>query len=105
MTNSEIKDQQEARGEDIIDAFVMENYFREHMAERDLLFLDQLAPSLASYTPDAPESAQRDFLESFLTTHTPPTAKIRNQLRNQLLRLTADSPDLLAVIKQEGRVS
>ena len=25
-------------------------------------------------------------------------------IRNRLLRLTADSPDLLAVIKQEGKV-
>lgn len=51
MTHSEIKDQQEARGEDIIDAFVMESYFREHMAERDLLFLDLVAPHLAAYNP------------------------------------------------------
>ncbi len=25
-------------------------------------------------------------------------------IRNRLLRLTADSPDLLAIIKQEGKV-
>jgi len=49
--------------EDVIDACVMESYFREHMAERDLLFHDTVAP-----------------------------------------RLTADSPDLLVIIKQEGKV-
>ena len=27
-----------------------------------------------------------------------------NPIRNRCLRLTADSPDLLAIIKQEGRV-
>lgn len=27
-----------------------------------------------------------------------------HSIRNRLLRLTADSPDLLAIIKQEGRV-
>jgi hypothetical protein len=51
--------------EDLIDACVMESYFREPMAERDLLFHDTVAPHLAAY---------------------------------------ADSPDLLAIIKQEGRV-
>ena len=30
--------------EDLIDACVMESYFREHMAERDLLFHDTVAP-------------------------------------------------------------
>ncbi|MCK5804930.1 MAG: hypothetical protein KAI66_18985, partial [Lentisphaeria bacterium] len=49
--------------EDLIDACVMECYFREHMAERDLLFHDDLAPHLASYDPEASETQQRDFLE------------------------------------------
>jgi hypothetical protein len=34
--------------EDLIDACVMESYFREHMAERDLLFHDTVAPHLAA---------------------------------------------------------
>ena len=34
--------------EDLIDACVMECYFREHMAERDLLFHDIVAPHLAA---------------------------------------------------------
>jgi len=86
--------------EDLIDACVMECYFRDHMAEHDLLFIDQLAPTINDYDPKADESAQRAFLDQFLNTHNAPSAKVRNQL----LRLTADSPDLLAVIKQEGRV-
>ena len=57
----------------------MESTFREHMAERDLLFHDTVAPQLAAYAPSHP-------------------------IRNRLLRLPADSPDLLAIIKQEGRV-
>ncbi len=48
--------------EELIDACVMECYFREHMAERDLLFHDTLAPHLAAYTPEASEAKQRDFL-------------------------------------------
>ncbi len=86
--------------EDLIDACVMECYFHEHMAKLDLLFLDQLAPSLESYNPGAPEAEQTTFLETFLNTHNAPTANIRNQLP----RLTTDSPDLLAIIKQEGQV-
>lgn len=86
--------------EDLIDACVMECYFGDHMAERDLLFLDQLAPTLTGHDSDASDSVQQDFLTSFVNTHNSPTAKVRNQL----LRLTADSPELLAVIKNEGKV-
>jgi hypothetical protein len=49
--------------EDVIDAFVMECYFREHMAERDLLFIDDLAPQLAYYNAATPQSNQREFIE------------------------------------------
>jgi adenine-specific DNA-methyltransferase len=86
--------------EDLIDACVMECYFREHMAERDLLFLDEVAPHLEAYNPKANESQQREFLTHLYQTLNAPDAKVRNHL----LRLTADSPDLLAVIKEEGRV-
>ncbi len=46
----------------LIDACVMESYFREHMAERDLLFHDSVAPHLAAYDPAASEAQQPDFL-------------------------------------------
>lgn len=85
--------------EDLIDACVMECYFREHMAERDLLFLDELAPHLADYKPDAPESQQREFVVQLHGKLNAPSSKIRNRL----LRISADSPDLLAVIKEGGR--
>ena len=86
--------------ENLIDASVMECYFRDHMAERDLLFLDDLAPHLAAYNPNAPESQQRDFIAQLYRTLNAPTSKIRNRL----LRIPADSPDLLAVIQREGKV-
>lgn len=85
---------------DLIDACVMECYFREHMAERDLLFHDTLAPHLAAYDPSASEAKQREFLAELCRTLNAPASKIRNRL----LRLTSDSPDLLAIIKAEGRV-
>jgi hypothetical protein len=85
---------------DLIDACVMECYFREHMAERDLLFLDDLAPHLAEYDSTACDARHTDFLEHLYSTLNAPESPIRNRL----LRLTADSPDLLAVIKAEGKV-
>lgn len=85
--------------EDLIDACVMECYFHDHMAERDLLFLDELAPHLAEYNPDAIESQQREFIVQLHGKLNAPSSKIRNRL----LRISADSPDLLAVIKEGGR--
>ena len=85
--------------EDLLDACVLECYFRDHMAERDLLFLDDLAPHLDGYDPDAAETQQRDFLDYLYRTLNAPNSKTRNRL----LRISADSPDLLAVIKAEGR--
>jgi hypothetical protein len=86
--------------EDLIDACVMECYFKKHMAERDLIFLDDVAPHLAAYDPDSGETKKRRLLGHLITTLNAPSAKIRNRL----LRLSADSPDLLAVIKKEGKV-
>ena len=77
----------------------MECYFRDHMAERDLLFFDELAPHLAAYNPDAPESQQREFIVQLHDKLNAPSSKIRNRL----LRISADSPDLLAVIKEGGK--
>lgn len=88
--------------EDLIDACVMESYFRDHMAEpgRDLLFHDTLAPHLSTYDSDASEAAQQKFLTELHQTLNAPS----HPVRNRLLRLTADSPNLLAVIKQEGKI-
>ncbi|HEJ2016902.1 TPA: N-6 DNA methylase, partial [Pseudomonas aeruginosa] len=85
--------------EDLIDACVMECYFYDHMVERDLLFLDDLAPHLAAYASDASESHQRDFIAQLYHALNAPASKIRNRL----LRISADSPDLLAIIKGEGK--
>ena len=51
---------------DLIDACVMECYFREHMAERDLLFHDTVAPHLAAYAPEASAAQQRDYFTRLL---------------------------------------
>ena len=85
---------------DLSDACVMECYFREHMAERSLLFLNELAEHLSTYDPNESQGKQSEFLTDLYRTLNAPSSKIRNRL----LRITADSPDLLAVIKEEGKV-
>ena len=80
----------------------MESTFREHMAERDLLFHDTVDPHLAAYAPEASAAQQRDYLTHLLQTLNAPSHPIRN--RRLRLRLTADNPDLIATIKQEGKV-
>jgi adenine-specific DNA-methyltransferase len=113
--------------EDLSGACVMESTFREHMAERDLLFHDTVAPHLAAYAPEASAAQQRDYLthewermkyegrmmkwgsgsgafSSFIIHPSTLGSAPSHPIRNRLLRLTADSPNLLAIIKQEGKV-
>jgi hypothetical protein len=70
------------------------------MAERDLLFFDDINSYLAAYRPAAGEDEKREFVTQLYKNLNAPSS----QIRNRLLRLTADSPELLAVIKEEGRV-
>jgi len=86
--------------EDLIDACVMEVYFADHMAEKDLRVLDDTGALLRDYDADATEPEQNQALAAFYQKANVP----EHPIRNRLLRLTADSPDLLAVIKEEGRV-
>ena len=86
--------------ENLTDACVMECYFYEHMQERDLLFLSDVAALVDKFDPESSESEQLKFLEHFYQTANAPD----HPIRNRLLRLTADSPDLLAVIKEHGAV-
>lgn len=83
--------------EELIDACVMECYFREHMAQRDLLFLDEVARHLDEYDTDGRESKQREFLEHFHRTLDAPAAKVHNRLS----RILAASPELLGVVLGE----
>ncbi len=79
----------------------MESYLHEHMASRELSgFHDNVAPHLATYAHEASAAQQRDYLTDLQQTLNAPS----HPIRNRLLRVTADSPDLLAIIKQKGRV-
>ena len=107
--------------EDLIDACLMECYFREHMLQRDLLFHDDVARLLEEAHAETRRRGEEKDHEEVLVSEIlrvsapprePSPAFLRafvslcetSPIRNRLLRLTADSPDLLAVIKQEGRV-
>ena len=56
-------------------------------------------PQLAAL-PEASAAQQRNFLTNLHQTLNAPS----HPIRNRLLRHTANSPDLLAIIKQEGKV-
>ncbi len=61
---------------------------------------DTAAPHLAAYAPEASAAQQRDFLTNLYRTLNAPS----HPIRNRLLRISADSPELLGVIKAEGMV-
>ena len=79
----------------LIDACVLECYFREHMAEKDLLFHDNLAIHLSGYNGSSNNRKNKELLNHLYQTLNAPDSKTRGQL----IRLTADSPNLLAIIK------
>ncbi len=85
--------------ENLIDACVMECYFHDHMREKQLLFHAELRPLLAAYDPEASQREQRAFLDHFYQIANAPD----HPIRNRLLRLDTDSPDLLALIRNYGR--
>jgi len=70
------------------------------MAERNLLFLDEVAPAFTGYDPDSSEAQQRSFLEQFVHTHNAPSATLRQRLN----RIPTASPDLLGIILKQGKV-
>ena len=67
------------------------------MAGRDLLSHDTVAPHPAAYAPEASAAQQRDYLTHLHHKLNAPGHPIRN-------RLTAASPNLPAIIKQEGKI-
>lgn len=84
----------------VIDACVMEVYFASHMAERDLGISAQVQLLLP-----APTSAwsQEQWAKAALAFYHTANGSA-HPIRNMLLRIPADSPELLAIIQQEGAV-
>lgn len=86
--------------EELVDACVFELYFYEHMAERDLLFQTDTAALIKNYDTDVSKAEQLKFLINIYRKANEPD----HPIRNRLIRLSADSPDLLAIIKEDGKV-
>ena len=89
--------------------------FLEEAADKNLQFMDQVAAlpnvdqasrlipvSQASSLPQGKRDAcvTLSDIEHFVATANDP----KHPIRNQLLRLTASSPDLFSIIKREGEV-
>lgn len=84
--------------DELVDACVMECYFPYHMQEHDLIFIKDISAQIREFNPESSEEEQLEFLIHFYQTSNEPD----HPVRNRLLRLTADSPNLLAVIKGSG---
>lgn len=83
---------------DLINACVMECYFTDHMAERELLFQDAVAAQLKDYNLEADEASQTEYLEALHT------RLQTTDLPQKLQAIPEKSPDLLGVILKEGKV-
>jgi len=80
--------------EELIDACVLELYFPKESAAKDLQFITATAICLEKTLAPLSEAGIRDFVG---------LCSARG-LGEKLNRLETDSPDLFAVIKQEGKV-
>lgn len=85
---------------EVINACVMEVYFPQYMAEKRLSMIEQVQLLLPANIPQLNNSELAEAAFGFY--------KIANAsqhpIRNMLLRIPAESPELLAVIQREGAV-
>ncbi len=86
--------------EELIDACVMEIYFADHMAEKKLSVITEVGEVIKPFAKDSSEKTRWQQIQSFHETVNAP----KHPVRNRLMRIPIDSPDLLRVIKEEGRV-
>jgi len=85
---------------EVIDACVMELYFPQHMTERNLSITAAVRTLLPANVADLSRAEQAAAALAFYRT----ANESSHPIRNILLRIPADSPDLLAVIQREGAV-
>lgn len=86
--------------EHVIDACVMEIYFADHMAEKRLGLLAHVSPLFANVNLQASQAKLAQAALDFVAT----ANDSKHPIRNILIRIPADSPDLLAIIQREGKV-
>lgn len=85
---------------EVIDACVMELYFAQHMDEKRLDITAQVRPLLPENTATMTQAQLAEAAVVFYRT----ANDSQHPIRNILLRIPADSPDLLAIIQREGAV-
>ncbi len=85
---------------EVIDACVMELYFAQHMADKQLGISTAVRPLLSPNTAALNQAQLAEAAVAFYRT----ANDSRHPIRNILLRIPADSPELLAVIQREGAV-
>ena len=86
--------------EEVIDACVMEVYFADHMAEHRLGIMAHVTPLLQDFDDATLPARQVALAQQFYAQ----ANDSKHPIRNILIRIPVDSPDLLAVIQQEGKV-
>ncbi|MCK4792327.1 MAG: Eco57I restriction-modification methylase domain-containing protein [Desulfobacteraceae bacterium] len=86
--------------EELIDACVMEIYFADHVAEKKIAVIDKVCQAIKPLPRTASDSAKWQQIQSFYETVNAP----EHPIRNRIMRIPIDSPDLLRVIKEEGKV-
>ena len=86
--------------EEVIDACVMELYFSAHMAEKKLSLHQHVAALLPA---NANKLNDKALTAAAIEFHSIANAS-QHPVRNILIRIPVDSPDLLAVIQREGAV-
>ncbi|MFN7881542.1 MAG: Eco57I restriction-modification methylase domain-containing protein, partial [bacterium] len=85
---------------EVIDACVMEVYFAQHMAEKGLCISVHVRPLLPGTVATLSQAQLADAARTFHHA----ANDSQHPIRNILLRISADSPELLAVIQKEGAV-
>lgn len=86
--------------EEVIDACVMEVYFSDHMAEHRLGIMAHVTALLQGVDAAASPAKQLAAAHQFYAQ----ANDSKHPIRNTLIRIPVDSPDLLAVIQREGAV-
>ena len=86
--------------EELIDACVMEVYFADHMTEKKLSVIAKVCQAIKPFPRTASDSAKWQQIQSFYETVNAP----KHPIRNRIMRIPIDSPDMLRVIKEEGKV-
>lgn len=86
--------------EEVIDACVMEVYFSDHMTEHRLAIMAHVIPLLQDFDAVALPAKQVAVAQQFYAQ----ANDSKHPIRNILIRIPVDSPDLLAVIQREGAV-